>query len=46
MPIRKRKGGWQYGRSGKVYKSKAKAARQGRAVRHSQRARGKKPCPK
>jgi hypothetical protein len=35
MPVHKAKGGWQWGRSGKVYKgrgAKAKAARQGRAI--------------
>jgi hypothetical protein len=32
MPVRKVKGGWRWGRHGKVYKSKAKAVRQGRAV--------------
>lgn len=36
MPVRKVKGGYQYGKTGKVYKSKAKAERQGRAIRASQ----------
>jgi len=43
MPVKKVKGGYKWGRSGKVYKRKASAARQGRAVKRSQRARkGKK----
>lgn len=33
MPVRKAKGGWKYGTKGKVYKSKAKAERQGRAIK-------------
>lgn len=44
MPVRKNKGGYQYGPSGKVYRgkgAKAKAAKQGRAIKTSQ-ARGKK----
>lgn len=32
MPVRKVAGGYKWGSHGKVYKSKAKAARQGRAV--------------
>jgi len=32
MPVRKVKGGYRWGRSGKVYRSKAKAAKQGRAI--------------
>ncbi len=38
MPTRKVKGGYQYGKKGKVYKgkgAKAKADRQGRAIRAS-----------
>lgn len=45
MPVRKAKGGYRWGRKGKVYKgkgAKAKAARQGRAIRASQRRRGRK----
>jgi hypothetical protein len=37
MPVRKVKGGYRYGTKGKVYRSKAKAARQGRAIKASQR---------
>lgn len=37
MPVRKVKGGWRYGRSGKVYRTKAAAERQGRAIKANQR---------
>lgn len=42
MPVRKVKGGYKYGSKGKVYKSKAKAAKQGRAIKASQHRRGKR----
>lgn len=43
MPVRRVKGGgYQYGTTGKVYKSKAKAQKQGLAIRLSQLKRGKK----
>lgn len=43
MPVRKLKsGGFKYGTTGKVYKSKAKAEKQGLAIRLSQLRRGKK----
>jgi len=32
MPVRKVKGGYRWGNSGKVYKTKAAAERQGRAI--------------
>jgi len=32
MPVRKVKGGYKWGSKGKVYKSRAKAARQGKAA--------------
>ena len=32
MPVRKVKGGWKWGNSGKVYKTKEEAERQGRAI--------------
>ena len=32
MPVHKVKNGYQWGKSGKVYKSKTKAERQGRAI--------------
>lgn len=41
MPTRKVKGGYQYGKKGKVYKSKAKADKQGRAIKASQNRRKK-----
>ena len=41
MPVRKVKGGYRYGKRGKVYRSKAKAARQGRAIKAAQKRRGK-----
>lgn len=42
MPVRKSKGGYQYGTRGKVYKgkgAKSKAARQGRAIKANQNRR-------
>ena len=43
MPVRKVKGGgYKYGNTGKVYSSKAKAQKQGLAIRLSQLKRGKK----
>ena len=44
MPVRKVKGGYRYGTKGKLYKgrgAKAKAARQGRAIKVSQSKRKK-----
>lgn len=41
MPVRKVKGGYKWGSSGKTYKSKAKAAKQGRAIKASQARRKK-----
>jgi len=32
MPARKVKGGWKWGKSGKTYKTKKEAERQGRAI--------------
>tara|TARA_R110000823_G_scaffold215966_1_gene345537 strand:- start:158 stop:298 length:141 start_codon:yes stop_codon:yes gene_type:complete len=32
MPVRKVKGGWRWGKSGKVYKTKSGAQRQARAI--------------
>jgi hypothetical protein len=32
MPVRKVQGGYQWGKSGKVYPTKAQAERQGRAI--------------
>lgn len=42
MPIRKVKGGYKYGSKGKVYKSRAKAVKQGQAIKANQRRRRKK----
>lgn len=42
MPVRKVSGGYRYGNTGKVYKSKAKAVKQGIAIRASQARRGKR----
>ena len=42
MPVRKVNGGYRYGTTGKVYKSKAKAIKQGQAIRLSQIRRGKR----
>lgn len=36
MPVRKVKGGFQWGKEGKVYRSKAKARKQGIAILISQ----------
>jgi hypothetical protein len=39
VPIRKVSGGYKYGSTGKVYASKAKAAKQGRAIEASKHAK-------
>ena len=41
MPVRKVNGGYQWGKTGKVYRSKAAAERQGRAVKAAQERRKK-----
>ena len=41
MPVHKTKGGYKYGSAGKTYKSKAKAVKQGKAIKASQARRGK-----
>ena len=41
MPVHETKGGYKYGSKGKTYKSKAKAEKQGRAIKASQARRGK-----
>ena len=43
MPVRKVKGGYQYGTKGKVYRKKKDAVKQGQAIAISQKKRGKKP---
>lgn len=42
MPTRKVRGGYRYGSSGKIYKTKAQADRQGRAIEASKARRKKK----
>jgi hypothetical protein len=42
LPVHKISGGYKFGSKGKTYKTKAKAARQGRAIKASQARRGKK----
>ena len=42
MPVRKVAGGYRYGEKGKVYKSKADAEKQGRAIKASQEREKKK----
>ena len=39
MPVRKVKGGYRYGKKGKVYKKRSDAEKQGRAIQASQRRR-------
>lgn len=39
MPIIRTKSGYKFGKSGKVYKSRAKAVAQGRAIKASQARR-------
>lgn len=40
MPVRKVAGGYKWGSTGKVYKTKAEAERQGRAIRASGYSKG------
>ena len=40
MPVHKVKGGYKWGKTGKVYKTKAAAEKQGRAIRASGYAKG------
>lgn len=42
MPVHKVKGGYKYGKTGKVYKSRAKAVKQGQAIKASQNRQRKK----
>jgi hypothetical protein len=39
MPVRKVKGGYKWGNTGKVYKSKKDAEKQGKAIQASRRGR-------
>lgn len=41
MPIKKVKGGWKYGKTGKTYKQRSKAVKQGIAIAISKKKRGK-----
>ena len=41
MPVRKVKGGYRWGKTGKVYKRKADAERQGRAIKAAESRRKK-----
>ena len=41
MPVRKVKGGYKWGKSGKVYRSKSKALKQGRAIAISKKKRSR-----
>jgi hypothetical protein len=41
MPVNKVKGGYRWGEVGKVYKTYAEAAAQGKAIEESMKARGK-----
>lgn len=43
MPVRKVKGGYRYGKTGKIYSSRKDAVKQGQAIAISQKKRGKKP---
>ena len=40
MPVRKVSGGYKWGKTGKVYPTKAEAEKQGRAIRASGYAKG------
>ena len=42
MPVRKVSGGYRYGTTGKVYKKREDAEKQGRAIRAAQARRKKK----
>jgi hypothetical protein len=42
MPVRKVKGGYQFGSKGKVYKKRSDAVKQGRAIKASQARQGKR----
>nr|DAE35546.1 MAG TPA: hypothetical protein [Caudoviricetes sp.] len=41
MPIIKTKSGYKYGKTGKVYKNRKKAVKQGQAIAISKKRRGK-----
>lgn len=41
MPVMKVKGGYRWGKVGKIYKTYAEAAAQGKAIEESMKAQGK-----
>lgn len=42
MPVHRVKGGYKWGKTGKIYKSRSKAVKQGKAIRANQaRKKGK-----
>lgn len=41
MPVRKVKGGYKWGKTGKVYKSRKKAVKQGQAIAISKKRRSR-----
>lgn len=41
MPVKRVPGGYKYGSTGKTYKTRAEAEKQGRAIKASQARRGK-----
>ena len=41
MPVKKVKGGYKYGKTGKVYKQRSKAIKQGKAIAISKKKRKK-----
>lgn len=42
MPVQKTNGGYRYGKSGKIYPTRAQAIKQGRAIHASQTSRARK----
>ena len=46
MPVRRVKGGYRWGKSGKIYKTRKAAERQGRAIYASGYRNGKKRAPR
>jgi hypothetical protein len=42
VPVRKVKGGYRYGKRGKVYPTREQAEQQGRAIKASQKRRGRR----
>jgi hypothetical protein len=41
MPVRRVKGGWRWGRTGKTYPTRRQAEKQGKAIRLAQQRRGR-----